>query len=325
MTALLELAAEETLAEMRGRARQGMNPSGNIVRSVVKERRSRPIPPIPVPPTGSAWKDGDVWRSFDDVQALNEALDDAGFVPAWEDARRTGAPLVRVRGTLYPYEPVCAGSSSMWRDYWAQIHQTLQDRLGPGGAGAPVDRRHKLRDWFTHSLFLWGFSMAHEPPASQPRWLGIGSMDEINATPVLLTPGIWEQLGGRLFTEAGRAWEVELTASLERRRLDDARPDKLRQVLKLLEREFYLVVAAPEQVRIVAPSVYFSAYVWALFETPEGDAYGLWEHANIADRDLFGEGVARLARKAAELADADDRLAAALAPEVDAAISRRAR
>lgn len=60
----------------------------------------------------------------------------------------------------------------------------------------------------------------------------------------------------------------------------------------------------------------------ALFETSKGDAYGLWEHANIADPDLFDEGLTRLGRKAAEIRGGGDQLAAALTPEVDAAVTR---
>ena len=322
MPALLELAAEEALEEMRRRAREGMNPCGRIVRSVVDERRCRPIPAITVPMTGTAWKTLPVWRTFDDVQALNESLDDPAFGPAWQTVRAGGQHIVRVKGTLYPYEPICAGSSAMWRDYWSGMQQALTERLARPGA-APIGRRDKLRDWFTYSLFLWGFSLSHEPAPNEPRWLGIGSMDEINGLPVLLAPGLWETVGASLFTGPGRAWDVEITGYLERRPLTTDAPGKLRQVLKLLEREFYLLVTAPEQLKIVARSVYYSAYVWALFETPAGDAYGLWEHANIADADLFDEGVARLGRKAAELCARDDQLAAALTPEVDAALGKR--
>ena len=36
---------------------------------------------------------------------------------------------------------------------------------GAGAAGGKPALRQKVRDWFTHSLFLWGFSMVHDPLA----------------------------------------------------------------------------------------------------------------------------------------------------------------
>jgi hypothetical protein len=71
---------------------------------------------------------------------------------------------------------------------------------------------------------------------------------------------------------------------------------------------------------VVAQSAFFSAHVWRFFETTQGDAYALWEHANIADHELFDEETARLARKARDLSGPADRLAAAPAPQVAAAV-----
>jgi hypothetical protein len=271
----------------------------------------------------SATKPGPVWRTFADVAALNTSLDDEAFIADWVAAREARNHLVRVTGTLYPYEPICAGSADMWQKYWTMMQQALRERRTAGASAGRPALRQKLRDWFTHSLFLWGFSMVHEPLAGQPRWLGIGSMDEINAVPVLMTPEVWNTVGASLFTAPGSAWDVSLTGYLEHRR-SAAPPSALSAVFEVLEREYFLVVTSAEQVTHMTRSVYFSAYVWALLETAQGDAYAVWKHANIADPDLFHEGVRRLAVKADDLREPADQLTAALGPEVDAALGRRA-
>jgi hypothetical protein len=323
--AVIELAAraaQATAAEIRSQAREGKNPYANIVRGVVQQGRRRPIPSgyaAVVSATGE--RATGAWRTFADVAALNTALDDAGFIAEWAAARDTRSHVVSVTGTLYPYEPICAGSADMWAKYWTLMQQALRERLAAAGAGGKPALRQKLRDWFTHSLFLWGFSMVHEPLPGQPRWLGIGSMDEINAVPVLMTPDAWNAVGASLFTSPGGAWDVQLRGHLEHRR-SAAPPSALSAVFEVLERDYFLVVTSAEQVSHVTRSVYFSAYVWALLETEQGDAYAVWEHANIADPDLFREGVRRLALKAEELGAPGDPLTAALAPEVDAALGK---
>jgi hypothetical protein len=113
---------------------------------------------------------------------------------------------------------------------------------------------------------------------------------------------------------------VRLTGHLERRTTSAAPGGKLEEVFRLLERPFYLVVRSPEQVSVEEKSVYFSAYIWALFETAKGNKFGLWEHANIADHDLFQDGVVRLARKAQEFCGPGDRLVACLTPEAAASL-----
>jgi len=295
---------------------RGQSPSGGLLQGFLTQVRSRPPEPSPAPPRSG----GGVWRTFEDVVALNEALDDEAFIGEWRAATKAEARPVAVTGTLYPYEPICAGSARMWRTYWLQMQQALLLRLGPAAAEASIGRAQKVRDWFTQSLFLWGFSMAHPPEPAGGRWLGIGSMDEINGIPVLLGPDVWEQVGSRLFAGRERAWDVRLTGYLERRAPATAAPGALGTAFKALEREYFLRVVSPDHVTILAKSVFFSAYVWGLFETPQGDAYALWEHANIADHELFDEGTARLARKARDLSGPGDQLAAALAPEVAAAV-----
>ena len=320
--AVIELAAraaQATAAEIRSQAREGKNPYANIVRGVVQQGRRRPIPSsYAALASASGTQQRPAWRTFGD----NAALDDEVFIGEWAAARKAGTHLVSVTGTLYPYEPICAGSADMWQKYWTTMQQALRERLGAGAAGGKPALRQKVRDWFTHSLFLWGFSMVHDPLAGQPRWLGIGSMDEINAVPILMAPEVWNALGTSLFTVPGSAWDVSLTAHLEHRQ-SAAPPSALSAVFEVLEREYFLVVTSAEQVSHVTRSVYFSAYVWALLETGQGDAYAVWEHANIADPELFHEGVRRLAVKAGELRDSADQLMAALAPEVDAALGRR--
>ena len=324
--AVIELAAraaQATAAEIRSQAREGKNPYANIVRGVVQQGRRRPIPSsYAALASASATQQRPAWRTFGDIAALNAALDDEVFIGEWAAARKAGTHLVSVTGTLYPYEPICAGSADMWQKYWTTMQQALRERLGAGAAGGKPALRQKVRDWFTHSLFLWGFSMVHDPLAGQPRWLGIGSMDEINAVPILMAPEVWNALGTSLFTVPGSAWDVSLTAHLEHRQ-SAAPPSALSAVFEVLEREYFLVVTSAEQVSHVTRSVYFIAYVWALLETGQGDAYAVWEHANIADPELFHEGVRRLAVKAGELRDSADQLMAALAPEVDAALGRR--
>src|SRR5262249_57456761 len=103
-----------------------------------------------------------------------------------------------------------------------------------------------------------------------------------------------------------------------------APPSGVSAVFEVLEREYFLVVTTAAQVGQVVRSVYFSAYLWALLETGSGDAYAVWEHGNIADPELYREGVRRLATKVEELRDPADRLTAALAPEIDAALSTSA-
>lgn len=323
--AVVELAARATAAEIRGQAREGKNPYANFVRGVVQQGRRRPIPAgYTALVTSATARQHPVWRSFADVAALNAALEDETFLADWTAARETHAHVVSVGGTLYPYEPICAGSAEMWQNYWAMMQPALRERLAPVSPRARPTLRQKLRDWFTQSLFLWGFSMAHDPLAGQPRWLGIGSMDEINGLPVLMTPEVWSAVGASLFTTSGSAWDVALTGHLEHRR-SAAAPGALSAVFEVLEREYFVVVTSAEQISRVVRSVYFSAYVWALLETDQGDAYAVWEHANIADADLFHEGVSRLARKAEDLRDPADQLTAALAPEIDAALSGRSR
>ena len=124
--------------------------------------------------------------------ARNEALDDDAFLAEWQAGSKAGGRPVAVTGTLFPYEPVCAGSARMWRKYWTQMQQALLLRLGPAGGGAPLGRTQKVRDWFTQSLFLWGFSMVHPPEPAGGHWLGIGSMDEISGIPVMFAPGVWD-------------------------------------------------------------------------------------------------------------------------------------
>jgi hypothetical protein len=312
MSALLELAIEGISEQVQ----HGRSPFGSIVSGVVQRaRQPRPISALPAsPPSRSRLSPG---RTFGDIAALNEALDNPRFVEEWE---ATGEPLdVTLSGTLYPYEPICAGSAEMWREYWNDMDRILRERLTVRQGAPPLSRRDKLRDWFTQSLFLWGFSMAQPAAPEQPRWLGLGSMDEINAVPVAFSPAAWEGLGATLFTQSGCAWDVRLNGRLQPR-TGQAETGKLGGLFRLLSRSYIVSVAAPEDVVVVARSVYFSAYVWALFETPQGDAYGVWEHANIADSDLFAEGVARLARKVGELRGADDRVSAVVGPEVAAAL-----
>ncbi len=307
--------------DWRDRARQGKNPIGYTIREFVKGVRSTQVA-VAAADVEPPKKRARPWKSFKDVEALNEALDDQEFLREWRAVREGGGNLVSVTGTLYPYEPICAGSSKMWRKYWTEMQQVLMERMGPAVSGAAVGRTQKVRDWFTQSLFLWGFSMARAPQPDEPRWVGIGSMDEINAIPVAFSPAAWEAVGATRFAGQERAWDVRLTGFLERRPAADTPQGKLRAVFQTLQRDYFLRVPSLGQVEVTGKSIYFSAYIWALFETPQGDSYGLWEHANIADPDLFDEGVTRLARKVRELCEAEDRLAATLAPEVAAALGR---
>ena len=312
MSALIELAIEGISEQVR----RGRSPFGSVVSTVVQRARQPRQISAPLSTTESA-RSGSPRRTFENITALNEALDDPASVEEW---KATGEPMdVTLTGTLYPYEPICAGSADMWREYWNAMDRILRERLTSRPGAPPLGRRDKLRDWFTQSLFLWGFSMAQPATLEQPRWLGLGSMDEINAVPVACSAAAWEGLGSTLFTGPGRAWDVRLSGQLQPRA---APPEtgKLGELFRLLDRPYFVSVDSPEQVVVVAKSVYFSAYVWALLETPQGDAYGVWEHANIADPDLFAEGVARLVRKVGELRGADDRVLAVLAPEVSAAL-----
>jgi hypothetical protein len=298
------------------RAREGLNPIGDILTTFVEGIRSATAGLMPVDRgTGTQ-----PWQSFVDVVALNEALDTQEFVSEWWSVRERARNVVEVRGTLYPFEPICAGSAKMWRDYWVEMQGVLEARLGPA-SGRLLDRKEKARDWWTHSLFLWGFSMARDPQPDGNRWLGLASMDEINAIPVLMAPAAWERLVSSLFAGRERAWEVRLTGSLERRGPASATlGGKLQEVFRLLERPFYLAIHSPDQVIVQEKSVDFSAYIWALFETPAGNKFGLWEHANIADHELFEDGVARLAAKVRDFCEPKVRLVASLAPDVAAAL-----
>lgn len=307
--------------DWRAQARKGRNPFGYTIREFVKGRRSAQASVAAADPESSR-KRARSWKSFKDVEALNEALDDQEFVREWRTVREKEANLVSVTGTMYPYEPICAGSAAMWRKYWTEMQQVLMERMGPAAPGATGDRTQKVRDWFTQSLFLWGFSMARAPQPGEPRWVGIGSMDEINAIPVALGPAAWDAFGATRFAGLERAWDVRVTGYLERQPPADAPQETLRAVFKTLQRDYFLRVPSPEDVEVSGKCIYFSAYIWALFETPQGDNYGLWEHANIADPDLFDEGLTRLARKARELCGPGDRLAAALAPEVALRLGR---
>jgi hypothetical protein len=305
--------------DWRARAREGKNPFGYTIREFVKGSRSAQGAVAAAdaePPKRRARP----WKSFKDVEALNEALEDQEFVREWRAVREKEGNLVSVTGTIYPYEPICAGSAGMWRKYWTEMQQVLTERMGPAAPGATGDRTRKVRDWFTQSLFLWGFSMARAPQPGEPRWVGIGSMDEINAIPVALGPAAWDAFGATRFAGQERAWDVRLTGYLERQASADSPAGALRAVFKTLQRDYFLRVPSPQDIEVAGKSVYFSAYIWALFETPQGDNYGLWEHANIADPDLFDEGRTRLTRKARELCGPGDRLAAALAPDVALAL-----
>jgi hypothetical protein len=262
-------------------------------------------------------------RRFPDVVELNETLDTQEFRSELTAARDYQGNVVEVHGTLYPYEPICAGSAGMWRRYWADMQSILRARLGPASPASSADRLDRVRDWWTQSLFLWGFSMARERLPDGSRWVGLATMDEINAVPVLVVPAAWEGRVEGLFAGHARAWEVKLTGHVDRRESKTGASDKFQEVFAALERLNYLIIQSPEQIDIKEKSAFFSAYIWALFETPRGRKYGLWEHANIADPDLFDDGVARLARKAGELCGPEDRLVAAVAPEVQAALLRR--
>lgn len=301
---------------LEDRAREGSNPIGDILTMFVESVRSATEGLMPAGrETGTQ-----PWQSFVDVVALNEALDTQDFVSEWWAVREREGNVVEVRGTLFPYEPICAGSAKMWRDYWVEMQGVLKARLGPA-AGGSLDRKEKARDWWTQSLFLWGFSMARDPQPDGNRWLGLASMDEINAVPVLMAPAAWDRLVSSLFAGRERAWDVRLTGRLERRATASAAlGGKLQEVFHLLERPFYLAIHSPDQVVVQEKSVYFSAYIWALFETPTGNKFGLWEHANIADHELFEDGVARLAAKAREFCGPKVRLVASLAPDVTAAL-----
>lgn len=307
------------IEEMQARAQEGKSPFGGFLQILVEEATSRPLPRL-VRGLGSAGKRVRPWQSFENVEGLNDALDDRAFISDWRAVREREGHLVSVTGTLFSYEPICAGSSRMWRTYWTDMERVLVARMGPVGSRSSLSRKEKVRDWFTQSLFLWGFSMAHESQPGEPRWLGIGFMDEINSIPIAFTPAAWDGLASSLFAGRERAWNVRLTGHLERRSPATAVSSRLREVFKTLERPYYLVVQSPDQVEVLEKSVFFSAYIWGLFETPRGDAYGLWEHANIADPDLFEEGIGRLARKTRELCDPKDRLVATLTAEVAAAI-----
>ncbi len=315
-----ELAFEE----MRAQARHGKSPFGDILQRVVERGRVRQAPGTVAAKNAAVPQPLRSWQTFEDVVALNEALEDPAFLRDWGAVREREGHLVTVTGSLYPYEPICAGSARMWRAYWTEMQQVLIARLGGTPAGGSLGRTEKMRDWLTQSLFLWGFSMTHAPQPNEGRWLGLGSMDEINAMPVAFAPAVWERHGPHLFLGRDRAWDVRLTGHLERRSCAATAPGNLCDIFKTLEREFYLLVRSPDQVTVIAKSVYFSAYIWGLFKTRHGNAYGLWEHANIADPELFEEGVSRLAGKARELCEPGDRLAAALGPEVEAAIGRTA-
>jgi hypothetical protein len=298
-----------------------VNPFGLVIHTGVQGARHRRFN-VDVSPgrTGSPPRRPKAWRAFEDVQVLNEALDDRAFVSEWRATARRDERLIAVEGTLFPYEPICAGSASMWRAYWADMETLLEARL-KAEARTSLERKAKVRDWFTHSLFLWGFSMAQPPAPGEPAWLGVGCMDEINSVPVALARGVWDQSASGLFAGRDRAWKVRLTGHLEIRPATAA-AGPVQRVFRTLERKYYLVVRSPDQVEVLEKAVFFSAYVWALFETPGGDFYAIWEHANIADPDLFQEGIARLARKARELREPGDRVVAALAPEVAAEVER---
>ena len=308
------------ISELRDLALDGMNPFGGVLDIFVKRISTITAGVTPAGRTAGLQP----WQRFADVVALNEALDTREFVSEWWAAREHEGNVVEVRGTLYPYEPICAGSAKMWRDYWTEMQGVLKARLGPATGGS-LDRTEKARDWWTQSLFLWGFSMARDPQVDGARWLGLGSMDEINAVPILIAPSAWERLVSSLFAGRERAWDVRLTGHLERRTTSEAPAGNLEDVFRLLERPFYLVVRSPEQISVEEKSVYFSAYIWALFETPKGNKFGLWEHANIADYELFQDGVARLTRKVQEFCGPEDRLVACLAPEAAASLTKAQR
>jgi len=259
---------------------------------------------------------------FTDIAALNDVIDTPEFRSKLIAARDYDGDVIQVDGTLYPYDPICAGSGDMWRQYWADMQLVLRRRLGPAAAG-PSDRIEKVRDWWTQSLFLWGFSMARPPQAKGQRWIGLATMDEINAVPVLLTPEAWDGIASSLFAGRERAWEVSVTGRVQQRESRVEGSGALQEVFKVLERPNYLVVHTPDQIVRKEKSIFFSAYIWALFQTPQGRKFGLWEHANIADPDLFEEGIERLVRKARELCAPGDQVVEALTPEVREALVRR--
>src|SRR6266542_2573593 len=151
--AVIELAARATAAEIRSQAREGKNPYANIVRGVVQQGRRRPIPSgyAAVVSAAGAERPKDAWHTFADVAALNAALDDEGFIGEWTAAREARNHVVSVTGTLYPYEPICAGSADMWAKYWTTMQPALHERLAAGAAGGKPVLRQKVRDWFTHS------------------------------------------------------------------------------------------------------------------------------------------------------------------------------
>jgi hypothetical protein len=311
--------AAPMIEEMRARAEEGKSPFGGFLQILVEEATSRSFPRLMRSPA-SIGKRVRVWQSFENVEELNDSLDDRTFISDWRSVREREGHIINLTGTLFPYEPICAGSSRMWRTYWTDMEKVLIARMGPVGSRSSLGRKEKVRDWFTQSLFLWGFSMAQESQPGEPHWLGIGFMDEINSIPIAFAPAAWDGRASSLFAGRERAWNVRLTAHLERRPPATASPGRVREVFKTLERPYYLVVQSPDQVEVLEKSVFFSAYTWGLFETPKGDAYGLWEHTNIADPDLFEEGIGRLARKIEDLCDPKDRLVAALTAEVAAAI-----
>ena len=139
--------------DWRVRARQGKNPFGYTIGEFVKGAR-------PVKASAGAADEEPIkkrarpWKSYKDVEALNEALDEQEFIREWRSVREKEGHLVSVTGTLYPYEPICAGSSKMWRKYWTEMQQVLMERMGPAASGSASGRAQKVRDWFTQSLFL---------------------------------------------------------------------------------------------------------------------------------------------------------------------------
>jgi len=236
------------------------------------------------------------WLKCDNVLEFNRHIESREFGKEFISRRKKNANVVEVTGTLFRWMPLLFGGT--WgnvEEEWLKIQKHLR------GQEPPKELSSVIREWYTISLRQWGFSgEVPSPPTNGSRYLGLATSDEISAIPVRVSGEIWPTFEEVVFGKA-LVKDVTLRARIEESEFKPP-PFTYRNYIVSQPAPIYeLQIDSIKQIKDKQLTRFFSAYIWQLVKSGKDEGYAVWEHCNVANKELFEHFKDRLSKRVKEL------------------------
>lgn len=243
-----------------------------------------------------------IWLECDNALELNRYIEAPGFQKEFSSRKKKNANVVKVSGILFRWMPLFAGTWGNVEEEWVKIQEYLR------GQEPPKDLSSAIREWYTVSLRQWGFSSeAPVPPENGSRYLGFATSDEISATPARVRGEIWHAFEKVVFEEA-LVKDVTLEVRIEESEFKPQPFTYQNYIVSQPAPSYELQIDSIDQIKDRQPTRFFSAYVWQLVKSGRDEGFAIWEHCNVANKELFEHFKNRLSKRVKELAGRDAQL-----------------